>query len=309
MTSPAGRQEALPSKAPTALLLLATLTFCWGVNWPIMKIALADIEPWTFRAVSIGFSGALLMILAHAAGQSLRVPRDMLPALMGAAMLNVVGWHVFSAFGLSMIEAARAAIVAYTMPLWTTFLSALLLKERMTATRLSGLALGLLGLGLLAAPALTTAGDRLWGLLLMQAAALSWACGTVVQKAVRWRLPVLTLAAWQLVLGTVPVTVGALVAGRPSSLLTVDWDSALALVFTIVVAMTFGHYAWFKSVSLLPANLAAIGTMAIPIIGVLASGLILGEHLGLGELAAMLLVVGGLALVLLQWPGARRRGA
>lgn len=309
MTGPAAEPAARPSRAPSALALLATLTFCWGVNWPIMKIALADIEPWTFRAVCIAVGGAALMGIAGAGGQSLRVPLDRLPALAAAALLNIVGWHVLSAFGLSMIDAGRAVIVAFTMPLWTTVLSALLLKERVTRTRAAGLALGLLGLAVLAWPALSMAGELLLGLALMQGAALSWALGTVVQKAVRWRMPVLPLIAWQLVLGTVPVAIGALVFGRPSSLLTIDWDSGLALVFTLTASMTLGQYAWFKSVSLLPANLAAIGTLAIPVVGVLASALILGERLGSAELTAMALVVGGLALVLMRLPGARRASA
>ena len=305
--APAPLAVAVPSAASAqvpglAIGLLASLALFWGVNWPAMKLAVGTVEPWTFRTVCL-LTGALgLLTIAWAGGQNLRVPRANRRPLVLAALLNVTGWHLCSAYGLTFIDAGRAAIVAFTMPLWAAILSVAVLGERLTAVRIAGLVLGLAGLAVLVLPAVDVIGASLWGPLFMLGAAVSWASGTVTLKAVRWQMPVIQLAGWQLLLGSIPVCLGTALIGRPETLLNLDWRSGLGLAFAATIPMVYCHYAWFKTVSLVPANVAAIGTLAIPVVGVLSSGLVLGEPIGASELIALGLVVGGLALVLLRLP-------
>ena len=118
----------------------------------MMKLAVSELSPWTFRSVCVAISGGGLLLLANLSGDSLRVPRSQWPALLVVALLSVTGWHLFSAFSLVHMEGGRGAIVAYTMPIWAAILSAWYLKERMSRRRLASLVLGMLGIAFLIGP-------------------------------------------------------------------------------------------------------------------------------------------------------------
>jgi drug/metabolite transporter (DMT)-like permease len=91
-------------------------------------------------------------------------------------------------------------------------------------------------------------------------------------------------------------------------LTALSFRATLAFAYIIIFPMSFCQWAYFKTVGLLPASIAAIGTLAVPIIGVYSSHLILDERVGTNEIIALLLVVSGLCLVLLvpAWQRARR---
>jgi drug/metabolite transporter (DMT)-like permease len=290
-----GRSESLP---PTGFLLLAGITLFWGANWPMMKIALGEIPVWSFRSLCLLGGGVGLLALSGISGRSLRVPRREVGPLMLCAVFNVIGWHLFSGYGVSLIPAGRAVIIAFTMPLWATLLSGLMLGERLTLAKLTGLALGLAGLAILIGPDLRTIGSAPLGALLMLGAALSWATGTVLLKRFTWTIGSARLAGWQLLFGALPVVTGALLIDGPPALTGISTEALLATLYIIALPMVFCHWAYFQVVRLFPAALAAIGTLAIPVVGVLSSALVLGEAVGYRELVSLVLVCSALAVVL-----------
>ena len=101
------------------LVLLGALTVLWGSNWPAMKLALRELDPWTFRTICLLVGGGGLLALVRVGGQSLRVPRPERGPLAVVAFFNITAWHLCSAYGLTLVQAGRAVIIAYTMPLWT----------------------------------------------------------------------------------------------------------------------------------------------------------------------------------------------
>lgn len=298
--TPPARAEALPR---LGLVLLALLSLAWGLNWPIMKVALAEVPPWTFRTICTLGGAAGLFVLCRLKGIPLAVPRDRRAVLVAAAIFNVTGWVVLSALGVMVMAAGRASVIAFTMPVWVLLLGALFLGERLTLRRVAALGLGLAGLAVLIGPDLAALGMAPVGALYMCGAAASWAVGTVILKRVVWNAPVVALTAWQLFLGGVPVALGALV-WEAGGLGPVGPGAALAVAYNVFVCFMFGPYAWFKVVSLFPAGTAGVGTMMIPVIGVFSSAIILDEPIGLQELGALALVVAALASVL---AGAPRR--
>jgi drug/metabolite transporter (DMT)-like permease len=216
----------------------------------------------------------------------------------------VLGFNVLTAFGQLATETSRAAIIAFTMPVWAACLSTWLLGERLSSSRALGLACGLAGLAVLIGPDLQALRVGPLGAALMLAAAISWACGTVALKRFRWTVPTAALAGWQLMAGAVPVTAGALILEDLPSPGGLSASVITAIVYSIALPMLFCHWAWFAVVRLFPAVAAAIGTMAIPVVGVFSSALILGEQIGWGELIALTLISAALALVLIlpAWP-------
>lgn len=274
----------------------------WGLNWPMMKVAVGELSPWTFRTVCVVISGFGLILLARAAGERLAVPRSQWRALALVSLLSVTGWHLFSAFSLVHMGGGRGAIVAYTMPIWAALLSAWYLKERPTRRRLAALTVGMTGIALLIGPDLFGLGHDPLGPLLMIGAAMCWAAGIVVLKGERWQVGILALTGWQLLLGGIPIVLAWLAIERHPDLSHLTWAGGLATLYAATVALIFCFAAHNKVVTLLPATAAAISTLAIPVIGLLSSAWLLGEPIGWRDVAALALVLGSIALVLLPEP-------
>ena len=289
------RAETLP---PAGFALLMALGLFWGLHWPMMKIALAEIPVWPFRSLCLIVGAAALLTMTALGGRSLRVAPRELPPLLLCALFNVVGWHLLSAYGVSLMEAGRASIIAYTMPVWVAVIGGLILGERTTWPRWLGIALGMAGMAVLIGPDLDKVGQAPWGAALMLAAAACWGTGTVLTKRFTWSMPTAALIGWQLLVGAVPVTLGAVWIGDAPDVRAISPAALLATLYVLVMSMVFCHWAWFKVISLFPAVLAAMGTLAIPVVGVLLSGLILDEPIGVRELVALVLVCAALAVVL-----------
>jgi drug/metabolite transporter (DMT)-like permease len=264
-----------------------------------MKVTLAEVRPWTFRAVCLMTSGSALLTLARCGGNRLRVsPEDLWPLFL-TSIINISGWHILSAHGVAAMQAGRAAIVAYTMPLWAIILSRLILRENITAPRMWALAVGFAGLALLLGPDIQKVGAAPAGAIFMLGAAFCWAAGTVLVKFFRWHMPAALVMGWQLVIGGIPVVIGALLSDPPTALSDMSWKAAATFAYLIAGPMIFCHWAFFVVVQLFPANVAALSTLSIPLIGVFSSSLLLGEALSLYELIALCLVVVSLALTTL----------
>lgn len=287
-----------------ALLLLAATSLFWGLNWPVMKVALAGIPVLPFRALCLSIAGPVMLAFARLTGDRLVLRPREFGQLLLAALFNVTFWHLCTAYGVSQMPAGHASIIAYTMPAWATLLGVLFLGERLTLARGLALLLGLAGVGVLVLPDLRAIAAAPLGATAMILAALSWAIGTAVTKRCRWTGSVAALTGWQTCLGGAPIVMAALIAGPSPGLAHADAATLAALGYVIVFGMLLGQWGWFAVLARLPVTQASIGTLAIPVIGVLSSALLLGEKLSVEELAALALVVAALALTLR--PGAVR---
>jgi drug/metabolite transporter (DMT)-like permease len=283
----------------SGILLLVALTITWGVNWPMMKLALQGVQPWAFRSMCLMVGGSTLLLLTGASGGSIRLPSGRLLPLMLVSVFNITAWHLLSAYALINTGSGRAAIIGYTMPLWAAPLSVLLLGARLTLRQVLALLLGMAALVLLIGQDLAVVGSAPVGALLMAGAALSWAIGTVLIKKFAWDgMPVMALTGWQQLIGGLPIVLGWWLLEPVPDLAALSLPSALGLAYAVFVAMIFCHTAYFKLVSLLPAHVAAISVLAVPAVGVISSAWLLGEPVGIAEAAALLLVVGGLFLLI-----------
>ncbi|HEU4350772.1 MAG TPA: DMT family transporter [Burkholderiales bacterium] len=291
--------SAEPDHLPRRLWwVLASLTLAWGFNWTAMKVALAEVPPWTFRSLCLGLGAAVLFAALRAGGQRLILPRRQWARLWLLALLNITSWNMLVAFGVGMIPSGRAAILAYTMPVWAVPLSVWLLGERITRAKLAGLALGLGGLALLLAESFAGLGRAPLGSLLVLGAALSWALGTVLQKRFPVRLPVGLYTAWIMLLGGMPIFAGALVFDDWSALRNVGVTAWLGTAYNVLIAFAFAHWAWIKIATSVPVSVFSISMLLIPVVGVVCGMLFLGERPAWAEYAALGLVLAALLTVL-----------
>ena len=278
---------------------MAAVTVFWGANWPGMKIVLGEVPPWWFRTICLACGGAALLAISAASGNTLKVAaKDVRPMLL-AAVFNMVGWHLFSAYGLTMVPAGRASIIAFTMPVWAALASIPLLGERLTLSVVAGLALGMAGLGVLIGHDIAVLGSAPVGAMFMLGAAISWGIGTVLFKLFDWQTPIATIIGWQLVLAAVPVGAGALLLEPAPDLMQLSGPAIIALLYVLAFPMVFCQWAYFKIVRMFPAVYAAVGVLAVPLVGVMSSLIVLGEPVGWREVMALLLVSSAIFTVLI----------
>lgn len=290
-------------RAITPYLLLASLSLFWGLNWPGMKIILSEMTVWWFRGSCLLAGGVILLLLSAASGNRWRVRLREIPAVAFCGLFAILGWMIFSAYGVSKMPAGRASIIAFTMPLWATIFAWYWLGERITISKIVGLVVGISGLGFLIGPDLIVLRKAPEGAIYMLMAALSWGLGTVIFKRGQWELPVISNIAWQLLFSSVPVLMIATMSEPVPDITSFSPAVLIALVYIYLFPMSFCQWAYFKAVRLLPASIAAIGTLMVPVIGVYSSFVILEERVGFSELVALILIVCSLVLVL--WVPAR----
>ncbi len=225
---------------PQLIWLLVGLTLGWGFNWPMMKLAVSEMTPMRFRTLCLVAGAVGLFAMARAGGLRLAVPAGQWRRLVVIALLNIAGWNIFAIYGVSLMESGRAAILGYTMPVWSVPLSVWLLGEPFTRRRALGVALGIGGMLFLLGGEIQAVGRSPLGALCMLGAAVTWALGTVSMK--RWPvdLPASSFTAWQLVVGLVPIVTIALVAERgPFNPFVLSTGPMLGVLFNLVVAFNF----------------------------------------------------------------------
>ncbi len=298
MSSPQRAYDDGKSLPVAGFFLLAALSLFWGLNWPGMKIALGELPIWWFRAMSVSAGAFGLLTIAYFSN-GVRYPAawEIKPLLI-CAVFNILGWHLFTGYGVSLMPAGRASIIAFTMPVWASLFSSVILGEPITRLKLIGLALGVAGLATLIGPDLVVLQTAPVGAAFMLGAAVSWAIGTVLFKKYAWTSPVVALVGWQLLIGAVVITLGAAILEPVPDLTRLSDRAILALAYLFALPMVFCQWAYFKVVRMFPAAIAAIGTLAVPVVGVYSSALILGEPVGWPELTAMALICCALAVVL-----------
>lgn len=282
--------------APAGLVFLAITSLGWGFNWPVTKYLLSELPPLTLRGVT-GVIGALILaLLAVLRGQSLKVTAGMWPRVVLAAVLNVTGWMVLMGLALLWLPASEAALIAYTMPVWASILAWPILGERPTLLRTVALVMALAGLAaIMGGNGISTSEEELPGILMALTGSIGFAVGTVLSKKLPIRLPPITAAAWQIGIGCFPVALIGL-AIETTHLDRVTELGWLLLLYSTVVQFCIAYVSWFAALARLPASVAAIGTMAVPVIGVFASALALHERLGAGQIAALILTLAAVAL-------------
>jgi drug/metabolite transporter (DMT)-like permease len=281
---------------PAGLMFLAITSLGWGFNWPVTKFLIGELPPLTLRGGS-GVIGALLLAgMALLWRQSLVVPRAIWPRLLVASVLNVTGWMVLMGLALLWLPASEAALIAYTMPVWASLLAWPILGERPTLLRTLALLMAFAGLAsIMGGNGISGSEAKLPGILMALVGSIGFAVGTVLSK--RWpiRLPPIPGAAWQVGIGCLPVTIVGLFIE------TAHWDRVTPLgwwllVYSVVGQFCIAYACWFAALARLPASVAAIGTMAVPVIGVVTSAIALHEPLGAGQIAALIFTLAGVGL-------------
>jgi drug/metabolite transporter (DMT)-like permease len=298
-TDPGGESRPNKPSARAAYLGLAALTLMaviWGYNWVVMKAALRFFEPAAFSAMRVFFGSLLLFGVMFVSRRPLRPQGFWLTLWIG--LFQVTGSIGLAMWALQAGAAGKTAVLVYTMPVWLLLMSWFILSERLRGFEWVAVVLALGGLVFVLSP------WHLRGSLLSNMLALSsgvcWAASTTLAKILgrRRKVDVLSLSAWQMLLGSVPLVAVALATAHTAPIWT--GSSVAALLFNVVLASGVGLMLWFYAVRVLPAGTAGLGSLAAPVIGVAAAWIQLGELPDRFEAVGMVLIVAALFVLALR---------
>ena len=310
-SSPAAATTAArdADRAPLpGLLLMAMVALAWGLHWPISKLAFAQIPPLSFRTFGIVIAGIVLLAICRLQGRARGIPKGERGALVISALLNITLFQATVAYGLYLMQASQAIIIGYSYPVWVVILGRVLFGERITVPRLAALFFGWAALVMLFWPAGGSFDLPLMGTIVMVLNSLGWAAGTFYYKSRRWTLSTMEIVGWQMAIGSVPLVVGALMIESlpdPSDLST---NVVLAALYSFFIAQTLGHFAWFRALVYLSPVIAALISLANPVVGVFASVWIMGEPLTWRKLVALVFIIISLFIVVVGPAGMRALG-
>ena len=284
--------------SPLGLSVLAIASVGWGLNFPIMKILLTEWPPLSARGLC-GIAGACaLAIIVLARGQTLRVPRNMWLRLLLVSTLSIGGWTAFMGLALLWLSASEGAVLGISIPVWVAFIAWPVLGERVSLLRALSLVVALAGITvLLGGNGIEGSLEKLPGIMFALTGAVCVALGTVLTKHFPLAMPPLSLAAWQVALGCLPVAIVGLAIEQPqlSALSIVGWAAMLQMT---LVQFCLCYVCWFAALERLPAATASIGTLLVPVVGVLAAAAMLHEPLGLRQIAALAITIGAVTVAL-----------
>jgi drug/metabolite transporter (DMT)-like permease len=283
--------------------MLVAVSLAWGLSWPAMKIALNEIPPFSMRVGTSGLATATLFTLAFMQRRNIRVHSGLAWAhLVVAGWLNIACFTLFAAFAQLATATSRVAILTYTMPIWAALLAYPILGERLNLPRGISLLLCIIGLTVLAYPLIGS--SDLIGLVLALATAVSWAAGTVYLKWAQIDADPMAVVVWQLVVGLLVTIAGLFMFEGSLHLWPVRPRALWALAFSGLVGSAFAYLLWFEIVRRLPATAASLGVLSVPVVGIVASVLVLGERPTIADIVGSFLILAAAAGVLLA-PTAR----
>jgi drug/metabolite transporter (DMT)-like permease len=217
--------------------------------------------------------------------------------LLSLSLLHMVGFGVLAAWGLHLVPTGRSVVLAYTTPLWVVPGAAVFLGERLTTRRIAGVTLGLLGLGALFNPLAFDWTDHraVLGNGAIIAAALLWAASILHIRGHRWQTTAFDLVPWAMLLATsLLIPLALAVDGAPAA----RWTAALValLLYAGVPGTAVAYWATAMASRALPAVTTSLGLLATPVVSVVVATLWLREPITLSLLAAIALILGGVAL-------------
>jgi drug/metabolite transporter (DMT)-like permease len=293
------RTRSVTTPSPrVAVFLLVALAAVWGVHWVVAKRGLDYMPPFTYAALRVAAGLATVLAILGVRRRLARPPRHDLPVLVTVALGQVAAGTVLMNVALQVVPAGRSSILVFTMPIWVVVLQALAFRVRPLRAELAGLVLGLTGIVALVNPLGVDWGapGEAAGAGLLVLSAVIWAATSIHVRRHRWASSPLALQPWQLLVAVVPLAVLALLV-EPGA--AVRWEPAtvMILLYSGPLATAFAFWASQSITRSLGPLAATIGFLGVPVVGVAAGAILLGERLTPLDLGGFVLVAAGILLI------------
>jgi drug/metabolite transporter (DMT)-like permease len=285
---------------PAMALFLLTIT--WGYTWVLSKQALAFAPPFAFAAERAVGGALALFLLLKLMGRSIRLVAP--GPTLAIGLTQVAGFMLLQTWALVEGGPGKTAVLIFSMPIWTLLLAWPILGERIKGKQWLAALSTLTGLVLIIEP--WDMHSSLFSKFLGVMAALCWAIGSILIKRLRTqhKVDLLSLTAWQLLIGAVPLVLIAAITPEHSTQWTATFTGILC--FVSVVSTGLCWWVWIYILDRVPAWEASLSVLGIPVVAILSSRWTMGEEFKVIEISGILLIGGGLALLsFISWANSR----
>jgi len=276
--------------------------FVWGVSFPVLKGLMTVMSPLTLM-VARGLVSCLVLAIALRRTGGWRAPTaEDVPALLAAGLIGFTVNQMFYSWGLHLTTASHSGLIFTITPLFVSGMSQALGHVRLGRLDMLGLALGVMGAGLIIGwPASGAAGGAsVLGDLLTVGAAITWGVWTILAAPILQRRGTLAGTFWITLTGTLGLVPFA-VPGVLGQDWRLPWWAFVGVIYAGAAGGALGSLLWYAAVRRLGAARTAIYANMESFFAVLAAALLLGERVAVTSLVGGAAVVAGVLLT-------RRRG-
>jgi drug/metabolite transporter (DMT)-like permease len=286
-----------------AIGLFVIVVLAWGVNWSVTKQLVQFVPPLWTAAIRSWVALAGLFVILRLSNNLVIPERRDIPVILSVALLHMTLFSTLVAAGLRFLPASKGIVLGYTTPLWVALAAPMLKQDILTAPKVAGALLGLIGLAVILNPTSidwTNVGVVL-GAGMVILAAMCWAANIIYIRAHRWIASPLQLLIWQVLVATLVLTTTALISdGLPR----IEWSRHLVLLFLYsgLIGTALAYWAMSMVNKSISALTTSLGTTATPIVGITSAAILLGEPIDRSLAVAAALIISGIALATLNWP-------
>ena len=277
-----------------AFAALFALTIIWGYNWVVMKNALQFAGAFQFAALRTVIGSIFLFGILVVMRKPLLVKE--MPTLIVLGLLQTSGFTGLLIWALASGGAGKTSVLTYTMPFWVMILAWPLLGEKIKGLQWPAALLSTMGILFILDP--LHLGTDKFSMLLAILSGVFWAMAVIVAKKLHQRSPgldLLSLTAWQMLFGSIPIAIAALIVPAPE----IQWTPYFigAVIFNSLLCNALAWLLWLYALQRLAAGIASMASMLAPIIGVLAAWWQLNEVPNTTESIGMVLIAASLVII------------
>jgi drug/metabolite transporter (DMT)-like permease len=279
--------------------LLTILTIVWGLNWPVMKAGVTGYPPLAFRSLSIWIGLPVLWGVLRVRHIPLAIARRDWRELAALSLTNMIVWHVLAIIAVQALSSGRAAILGYTMPIFSALWGVAVFGERLRPRFLLGIVAAAAGVTLLLWHEFDSIAGRPWAAVGMLVAAAVWALGTQQIRRTTIEAPTLAIVFWMTLLTALVLSAATALFER-DAWRTPSQVTMASIAYNGVLIFGFAQPIWLVLARSLPPIASSMSVMLIPVLGTLSGAWWLHERLHWQDAAAIVLVLVAIASVM--WP-------
>jgi len=277
-----------------AFLALMLLCLIWGYNWVVMKKALHFSGPFDFAALRTVLGALCLFIVMLVLKKPFRIKE--IPSLIILGLLQTAGFTGLLIWALAEGGAGKTAVLTYTMPFWTMLFAWPLLGEKLSGWQWPAAFFSFMGILFILDP--LHLGTDLFSMVLAIVSGISWALAVILVKRIQARSPnldLISLTAWQMLFGSIPMVIVALMTHTTS----IEWSGYFigALIYNSVFGNAIAWLLWLFALRRLSAGVATMTTTICPVLAVIASSIELHEMIEPFEFFGMFLIGTSLLMI------------